>query len=622
MAEYFTGYRKSFLWLAIVLPLLALLLLGTPAQAAPVITLSPTAGAIGTKVIINGINFDSYKGDSVSISLDDTKIFSSPLTIPATGTFVTEFNIPGDAAPGRHWVRINSELGTASLIAESFFIVEEAEIKLDVADGPVGTEVTVRGFGLYAGRTVTVFYYDITGEKLGITIASPIGEFSYRFTVPNSTAGKHKVTAANAEGNLAETEFEVIPSITPNLTSAGPGELLSVKGTGFGYRSEVEISFGNILIAKVMTSKYGDFEIVFNIPELKPATYDVKAQDEHGNTDKARFTTTSGFNLNQTTGPVGFKLIIRGSGFKVEEKVTIDYDNLRVATAATDNNGDFTTFFNIPPSRGGSHVITVSDDTITKQLTFTVESEAPPVPRLLLPTHSGETRARAYLDWQDITDPSLPVTYHLQVASDQNFSALVLEKEGLTDSEYTLPKAERLAAADKYAPYYWRVKAGDSAANESEWSASRSFYVSAPPVPALLLPTSDSEAEAPIFFNWQDVANLSPPMTYHLQVATDLNFTAIALEKEGLKDSEYFLSEEDDLSAVKKKVPYYWRVKAIDNVNNESEWSAAWSFYTGTSFTMPGWLIYTIISILVVAVGYVAFRMGKQTAYRPQGEDD
>ena len=47
----------------------------------------------------------------------------------------------------------------------------------------------------------------------------------------------------------------------------------------------------------------------------------------------------------------------------------------------------------------------------------------------------------------------------------------------MTVSEYTLPKAEKLAAVKEESPYYWRVKAIDSAANESEWSEPNSFYV-------------------------------------------------------------------------------------------------------------------------------------------------
>jgi hypothetical protein len=615
MVDCFARYNKRFLMLAAALPLLAVLLLSAPAQAAPVITLNPASGAIGTRVSINGTNFDSYKGDSISISFNDTEILSSPLTVPETGTFVTEFNIPDDTTPGRYWVTVTSEADTTKL-AENFFIVEEAEIEIDVADGPVGTEVTISGWGFYADRTITLFYYNIIGEKLGTEVASPIGEFSYRFPIPSSTTGEHKITAANAEGNSAETQFEVIPSITLNLTSASPGELLTVMGTGFGYRSELRIDFGIKPVAKARTDEYGGFEVEFNIPKVRPGLYDIKALDEDGNIDKARFTATAGASLSQNTGSIGSRLTVQGTGFKGGVTVTIDYDDLRVTTATTDNNGDFSAPFDIPPSDSGEHVLTVSDGETTKRFTVTVESEAPPAPGLLLPADGSETRAQAYLDWQDVTDPSLPVAYSLQVASEQNFSSLVLEKEGLTDSEYTLTEEEQLAAVKKYAPYYWRAKARDSANNEGEWSDPWSFYVSAPAVPTLKLPASGSKAEEPVFFYWQSVTSLSPPVTYSLQVATDLNFTSIVLEKEGLLDPEYTLSEEEELPAVKQEAPYYWRVKARDNANGESEWSTPQSFYVGFVFALPGWAKYTLIGIGVIVVGFFAFWVGRRTAFR------
>lgn len=616
IADCLARYHKMLLALAVVLPLLAILVLNTPAQAAPAITLSPTSGAIGTMVTVNGSVFDSYRGDDIYIFFDSTEITGSPVTVPETGTFTIEFNIPADAEPGTHRIEARTETRSTSMLARSFFTVEEAVIGLDVADGSVGTKVTIQGWGFYAGRTVTLYYYNVIGEKFGTEVASPTGEFTYSFTIPNSTAGEHKIIVANIEGNSAETEFEVLPSIALNLASASPGELLTIMGTGFGYRSEVDIYFGTLPVAKARTDEYGNFEVEFNIPEVKPNPYDVKAQDGQGNIDKAKFIITAGASLNQTAGSVGSRLTVRGSGFKPKETVTINYDNLRVATATTDNNGAFNISFNVPAGSSGDHIITVSDGETTKKFAFNVESEAPPAPNLLLPADTSETRAEAYLDWQDVTDPSLPVTYSLQVASDLNFSSLVLDKKILTESEYTLSEEERLAAVQKYAPYYWRVKAIDSANNESEWSTPWSFYVSAPPTPAPMLPASGSKVEMPVFLNWQDVTSLSPPVTYSLQVASDLNFTSIILEQETLTDSEYILTEEVELPATRQEAPYYWRAKATDSANNESEWSTPWSFYTGSSFNLPGWVIYTLIGIGVIIVGFLAFRVGRRTAFR------
>jgi hypothetical protein len=607
---------KRLLSLATVLPLLAALLLSTPALAAPAITLSPASGAAGTEVIITGTVFDSYKGDSLHIIFDTTEISGSPLTVPETGEFTILFTIPATATPGRHWLRVKSNSGDISSLAENFFTIEETGVTLDVVEGTIGTQVTVSGTGFYAARTVNIYYYNVTSEIVGAEFASSIGRFSNSFAIPASTGGIHRITASNAEGNSAEAEFTVIPDITLNLSSAGPRELLNVRGTGFGFRSNVDIVFGTLTVATVKTDDYGNFDTVFNVPEVRPNPYDVKAQDQQGNTDKIKFTVTAGASLSQTAGSIGSKVTVKGSGFKIGGTVTVDYDNLRVATATADNNGSFTAAFNVPPSPSGNHVIIASDGTTTRQLTFTVESQAPQPPVISMPANGSETRAEAYLDWQDVTDPSQPVAYRLQIAADQNFSTLVLEKEELTASEYTLTEAEKLAADAKHAPYFWRVKAVDAAGNESEWSTPWSFYVNAPPAPVLLLPAPDSSPATPLLFNWQAVTSLSPPVTYNLQLATDLTFKSIVLEKTALTSSDYLMTKEDELK-IERDITYYWRVRAIDSATNASEWSAPGSFSISTSFSFPGWAMYAMIGIAVIIVGFLAFRVGRRTAYRP-----
>ena len=86
--------------------------------------------------------------------------------------------------------------------------------------------------------------------------------------------------------------------------------------------------------------------------------------------------------------------------------------------------------------------------------------------------------SEAYFDWEDVTDPS-GVTYTLQIATTEDFTedAIVLEKAGLTQSEYTITKEEKLPSVSKETPYHWHVRAVDLASNESQWSGTGSFYV-------------------------------------------------------------------------------------------------------------------------------------------------
>ena len=58
-----------------------------------------------------------------------------------------------------------------------------------------------------------------------------------------------------------------------------------------------------------------------------------------------------------------------------------------------------------------------------------------------------------------------------------DFTNILLDKTGLTTSEYTLTEAEKLESTKKDAPYYWRERAVDAASNASEWTGAGEFSV-------------------------------------------------------------------------------------------------------------------------------------------------
>ena len=121
------GKALRILALGSILSLLVTVIPATPALAAPLITLSPTSGAIGTKLTVTGNNFDSYIGDTVLILFDDTE--TAELTVPETGSFSFNFLIPAGASPGRAWITVKSEFDF--ILAQSSFIIAKTEIKLD-----------------------------------------------------------------------------------------------------------------------------------------------------------------------------------------------------------------------------------------------------------------------------------------------------------------------------------------------------------------------------------------------------------------------------------------------------------------------------------------------------------
>ena len=599
--------------LALVSLLVSVFAPSAPVLAAPVITLTPNSGPTGTSVIVNGTVFDSYIGDNIRIYFDNTEMADSPFIVPDDGTFSVSFTIPAGTAPGQHWIDVRSEINSTSLLARNYFTVEEAALALDIYEGNVGTAINITGSGFHIGRPVTLYYTNMSQNQIGSEIASSIGKFTYEFFIPPSPAGLHEITAINDYNNSAEIQFNVLPELVLDVNSAASGDVINASGTGFASQSAVTIIFGSVAVTIAQADYFGSFEIDFYVPPLKPMTYDVRAQDNYGNTGVIQFTITAGANLSESIGTTGSALTVNGSGFIPGHTITVYYDDIPVATAVADNNGDFTATFTVPPG-GGSHIITVSDGTNTRNYSFSLERDPPPVPVLALPTNESMTKAEAFFDWEDVVDPSLPVTYNLEVASDPNFASVVLYKTGIEISQYLLTQNEILSAEFKDSPYFWRVKAVDGAGNESEYCEPWFFYISVPSSPTLFLPAIDTQVEFPIHFSWESAAGLSPPITYTLQIATTPDFTSPLVDNTGLSATEYLITQEEELP-LEKDVTYFWRVRAVDNARNAGDWSAVGSFIFTSSGGFPGWATAILIVLGFIIAVLLAFRTGRRTAY-------
>lgn len=446
----------------------------------PQITLSPSSGYVDDTVTVYGSGFTA---GSVSIYFDTTSV--ATVTADASGSFTTAtFTVPENER-GSHTVKGRDTTGYSPDV--SFTIL--SKITVTPASGAVGDQVTVSGNGFAANKNVT-FFWDNTTLTAEADRTNSNGSFTNNtFTIPSTSRGSHTIKAQDASGNSATATFTVGQKIAITPTSGASGTTVTVTGTGFIGNRAITIEYNGVPVtttpASVSTDANGAFTARFNVPAGLAGTYPVEATDGTYSYS-TNFTATAAATISQTTstaspGYVGMELTITGTGFRPNYDVTITYttESVTLATVTTDDNGDFSVTVTIPPSAGGNHTITVTDNHSTKQFIFVMESQAPPIPAPLVPEEGKKAKAEAYFDWEDVTDDSLPVTYDLQIATDQEFTetSMVLEQEGLTDSEYTLTEEEKLESVSKEEPYYWRVRAIDAAFNASDWTTPGAFYV-------------------------------------------------------------------------------------------------------------------------------------------------
>jgi hypothetical protein len=193
----------------------------------------------------------------------------------------------------------------------------------------------------------------------------------------------------------------------------------------------------------------------------------------------------------------------------------------------------------------------------------------------LIPDNGARTNdTTPDLDWADVSDLS-GVTYSLQVSTSSAFSTTVVNVTGLTTSAYT---TATLAAGTKY----WRVKAIDGAGNGSVWSATWSFTIdtTAPTAPTLVSPTNGATINtATPSLDWSDVTDPSG-VSYRVQIDNNSDFSSPEVYVSGLAVSAY-------TTTALAQGTWYWRVKAVDGVGNESAWTAARNFIIDTAPAVP-----------------------------------
>jgi len=307
--------------------------------------------------------------------------------------------------------------------------------------------------------------------------------------------------------------------------------------------------------------------------------------------------------ISPTTGSTETTVTVSGTNFAAGGTVSIKYylaagsttGDFEEFTATATSAGVLSTTFDVPASEGGNHNITISDGTNSDDASFVILAEAAISPTsgsvgevvTISGTGFGASRAVTITYDDDVITPTLPIT---------------TGPDGILSGSFTIPAS----------------LGGDHTITVSDGVNTEQFTFvmeSTPPaVPELLLPIVDTKPEQPITFDWADVTDDSMPVTYNLEIYTVEGSSEITkLEKTGLVDSVYTLTEAEELEPVSKDEPYYWRVNAVDSAGNISEWSDADSFYIGGGW--PGWLMWLGIGLGAVVIFIFALWLGRRIAF-------
>ncbi len=158
-------------------------------------------------------------------------------------------------------------------------------------------------------------------------------------------------------------------------------------------------------------------------------------------------------------------------------------DGIYATTVDEAANGNFnysltgltpsTTYYYVAWVRVGGAWYPGTQESFTTSSPVVLDTTAPVVPTHLSPANDTltTTALQNLIDWDDVTDPSMPVTYYYEVSSsnitagiDNAFVSPIYTSGVLSISEIATPGTPD-------GVYYWHVRAVDNANNMSAWSA-------------------------------------------------------------------------------------------------------------------------------------------------------
>jgi uncharacterized protein YukE len=144
-------------------------------------------------------------------------------------------------------------------------VAEEVYIHTWPTQGPSGIYIEVGGCGFTYYATVTIYFDD---KVVGTATTTYYGCFWTFIQVPETTIGRHTITAKDEIGITASTTFTVTkPRIVLSQTTGPAGVEITIWGTGLGSYLVYTLKFDEIVLeTPLFTDETGAVELTTRIP--------------------------------------------------------------------------------------------------------------------------------------------------------------------------------------------------------------------------------------------------------------------------------------------------------------------------------------------------------------------
>jgi hypothetical protein len=403
-----------------------------------------------------------------------------------------------------------------------------------------------------------------------------VGWDSISFSVTN-TAGPFQVTAPNTAVSWQGSTSQTVTWNVAN-TNISPVNCSNVKillSTDGGY------TYPNILIAS--TPNDGTEDIILPNIITSQARIKVEAVDNvFFDISNTNFSITSGSaplpptlvspannSINQyTTLTLSWNASIGATSYRLQIATDTNFTNVifndSTITSTSKQVSSLTNLTKYFWRVNAKNTIGISE--YSTIWSYTTIIATPSIPTLVSPVNSATNQSVSpLLVWRKVSTAD---TYRLQIASDTNFTSLIINESTISDTTRSLS-----IALSYNTKYFWRVNAtntGGTSTYSTIWSFTTN--IAPPPPPALVSPLNSAihQSVSPLFV-WRVV---STAVTYGLQISSDTNFTSLIFNDSTITDTTELLN-----ITLSNNTKYFWRVNATDT-GATSSYSTIWSFKT------------------------------------------
>ena len=505
------NFKQTLLTATAILIMFSAIFFTLPAKAdATSIVIEPVIGTIGDRISLTG---NGFIGKLATIYWDDKKIIQN-IPVSKQGQISYTFEIP-TTTKGVHIIKVTDDSNWSTITAFSEFTVVPGIVMEPPWGKPMNT-VTIIGNGFAPGETGIKIYFE--GKILSKTpiTADKMGSWHYMFQVPELSKDEYKISVtgdATQPGEVPEAIFTIAPFCKAAPLSGPVGTRVTISGVGFR-AGEDGITFtwdGPILDTNFVALPNGSFSYDIIVPPSTKGRHIIgiygSSFTPKGIVPDIEFEVTPQISITPSELINSKDIRIDGTGYNAGELVSITYDNINTGkSTTTDAKGNFSIVIQPLGTVGKNHtIIATGNKGAVAQATYILSVTVPAAPQLLYPgpgakietynsainvilsmfkyigdifntpsssQHKMDDAVLFSLNW-DISGDKTDLKYTVQISKTEDFSDMVLLKEGITSPPLQVTKSDLpLDSA-----YYWRVKAINESGLSSPWSNAWKFEI-------------------------------------------------------------------------------------------------------------------------------------------------